>query len=130
MDYLLDTCAIIWAVSDPGALSEGARGALEERDALVYISPISCAEIAYLAGRDRIRLDRHWKPWFNHFVSLNGWQSIEIDVPIVQEAYSLPETFHADPVDRIITATARARHLTLITADRKILSYPHVDTLW
>jgi len=43
--------------------------------------------------------------------------------------HSLPETFHADPVDRVLTATARIHNLTLVTADRKILDYPHVNTL-
>ena len=36
----------------------------------------------------------------------------------MEEAYSLPETFHADPADRIITATARLKNYTLLTADR------------
>jgi PIN domain nuclease of toxin-antitoxin system len=48
----------------------------------------------------------------------------------MEEAYSLPETFHADPADRIITATARLKKYTLLTADRKILSYPHVNAIW
>ncbi len=48
----------------------------------------------------------------------------------MEEAYSLPESFHADPADRIITATARLKNYTLLTADRKILSYPHVNAIW
>lgn len=46
------------------------------------------------------------------------------------EAYSLPDSFHQDPADRIITATARIHDLTLLTAGKKILAYPHVTTAW
>jgi PIN domain nuclease of toxin-antitoxin system len=38
--------------------------------------------------------------------------------------------FHSDPADQILVATARIYNLTLITADRKILAYPHVRSLW
>jgi PIN domain nuclease of toxin-antitoxin system len=33
-------------------------------------------------------------------------------------------------VDRLLVATARIHGLRLITADEKILAYPHVHTLW
>lgn len=48
----------------------------------------------------------------------------------MEEAYSLPDAFHADPADRIITATARLNNYTILTADEKIISYPHVKTAW
>ncbi len=31
--------------------------------------------------------------------------------------------------DRIIAATTRLKHLTILTPDQKILGYPHVETL-
>lgn len=130
MDVVLDTCAVIWAVSDPAALSAAARDTLTRPDTAVHVSPISCAEIACLAERGRIVLDRHWKPWFNHFTALNGWRAVDIDLATIQEAYSLPGTFHADPADRILVATARRLNASLVTADRKLIDYPHVQTVW
>ncbi len=91
---------------------------------------MSCAEIAWAVERKRIVLDRHWKLWFRHYVDQSGWECLPIDLDIVEEAYSLPDPFHADPVDRLIVATARIHGLHVITADPKILSYPHVRTLW
>ena len=55
---------------------------------------------------------------------------IDINFSIIEEAYSLPEFSHSDPVDRIITATARLNNCTLMTADKKLLDYPHVATVW
>ena len=42
---------------------------------------------------------------------------------------ALNNRFHADPADRILVATARLHRLLLVTTDRMILAYPHVQTL-
>jgi PIN domain nuclease of toxin-antitoxin system len=41
----------------------------------------------------------------------------------------LPAPFHRDTADQIIVATARIRGCPLLTADKRILGYPHVKTL-
>lgn len=130
MDVLLDTCCIIWAAAEPDSLTPDAVRILEDPDTAVWVSAISCAEVACLADRERIQLDRHWKAWFRQVVELNSWRVADIDLRVIEEAYSLPGEFHRDPADRILTATARLRDLTVLTADRKILDYPHVDACW
>lgn len=130
MNVLLDTCAVIWSVSEPEALSVAARTVLSAADTSVHVSPITCAELCCLQERKRISIDGHWKTWFSCCLRDNGWRVVDITLPIVQEAYSLPETFHRDPVDRLLVGAARVRGLTLLTADRRLLEYPHVDTLW
>lgn len=130
MKLLLDTCCIIWAVSSPTLLSRTVTSLLEAEDSVVSVSPISSAEIACAVSRGRIKLNRHWKIWFRHYIELNKWDLIDIDLDIMEEAYSLPEFSHNDPVDRIITATARLNNCTLMTADKKLLDYPHVTTVW
>jgi len=130
MRVLLDTCAIVWAVAVPDELSSKARSVLENPETEAFYCPMSCAEIAWAVARRRIALDRHWKLWFRHHVEAAGWGCLPIDLDTVEEAYSLPEPFHADPVDRLLVATARTQGLHLVTADEKILSYPHVRTLW
>ena len=130
MHVLLDTCCVIWAAADPGALSPHARNLLEAPDTTVSVSAISCAEVACLADRGRIELDRPWKAWFRQAVEANSWRVVDIDLSILEEAYSLPGQFHRDPADRIIAATARLRGQVVLTADRRILDYPHVDSRW
>ena len=80
--------------------------------------------------KKRIVLDRHWKLWFRFFSGENKWEITPIDLPITEEAYSLPGDFHRDPVDRILVATARLFEATIITADKRILDYPHVLSAW
>ena len=130
MRILLDTCAIIWGISDPDRLTMKARKNLEDPQNEIIVSPISCAEIACAVSAKKLEIDRHWKLWFRHFIELNGWDSIPIDLPIVEESYSLPGTFHKDPADRIIVATARLFNCPVITADQKILNYPHCLSIW
>lgn len=129
MNLLLDTCAIIWCVSDPRNLSPAAREAILDKDSRVHVSAISCAEIACLADDRRITVTPHWRTWFNRVVADNGWSVLDINLATAQEAFSLPGPFHRDPADRFIVATARLRDLTIVTADRKILDYPHVSSL-
>jgi len=129
MNVLLDTCAIIWIVSDPDQLSDAARKIVTDPEISVFVSAISCAEIACLARKGRIEVTPHWRTWFDAAVENNGWSVLDIDLETVQEAFSLPGDFHRDPADQFIVAAARMRHMSIVTADRKILDYPHVRTL-
>jgi PIN domain nuclease of toxin-antitoxin system len=126
---LLDTCAFVWAILEPGSLTEQTRDILEDKGTTVFFSPLSCAEVACAVERKRLKLDQHWRTWFNYWVVKNGWNERVIDSEVTQEAYSLPSPFHRDPVDRIIVATARIERCPVVTGDQLILQYPHVQTL-
>ena len=56
-------------------------------------------------------------------------QTVELSHPIAILAYALPGTFHKDPADRILVATAIHQGLTLVTADERILAYRNAMTL-
>ncbi len=130
MKLVLDTCTLLWAIASPQELSPKAKKLLEDESSEILVTPMSCAEIACLVERKKIRLDRHWKLWFRHFVELNQWQIIPVDLPIIEESYSLPGDFHRDPVDRILVATTRLFDARILTADQKIRDYPHVRSEW
>ena len=130
MNVLLDTCVMIWCVSDPQRLSTAARNIVTAADTSVSVSTINCAEIACLAESGRIEVAPHWRTWFDRAVTDNGWSVLDIDLETVQEAFSLPGDFHRDLADRFIVATARLRRLYVMTADRKIIDYPHVQSVY
>jgi PIN domain nuclease of toxin-antitoxin system len=129
MNILLDTCAVIWCVSEPKHLSPAARRIITAPDTRICVSAISCAEIACLAEAGRVVITPHWRTWFNRAVADNGWSVLDVDLETVQEAFSLPGSFHRDPADRFIVASARLRHMPIITGDRRILDYPHVESM-
>ena len=43
-----------------------------------------------------------------------------LDIDVILALDALPESFHGDPADRLIVATARARKLPLATRDAAI----------
>lgn len=123
---LLDTCTVIFAAHDPDRLSKAAQDLLVNEDNIVFASAVTAGEIACLSERKRIVLPRHWKTWFRECVDSNGWNVLPLTLEIMEEAYSLPDPIHRDPVDRILIASARLEDMTVITTDRLILDYPHV----
>lgn len=129
MNLLLDTCAILFLSVGHPCVAVSTRAHLQRAER-VWISPISAAELACLWERDRIRLPKHWKPWLREAIQHNGWEVLPITFEIMEEAYSLPGSFHADRADRILAATARVEKLRLLTTDRKMLDYPHVAAAW
>ena len=95
MKLILDTCAILWAISKSSELSTKAKNHITDISNEIYVSAISCAEIACLSDRNRIELDIHWKLWFRKYVvDLNNWKVFGVDLQIMAEAYSLPGEVH------------------------------------
>ena len=130
MRYLLDTCAFVWIAAEPEKLPGTTLSLVSDPDAEILISSVSDAEIACAYERRRQVLDRHWKTWFRFVVSENGWEVLDITLRIIEEAWSLPGEFHADPADRVIVAKARSMDLVVITGDERIHQYPHVEDLF
>jgi PIN domain nuclease of toxin-antitoxin system len=46
---------------------------------------------------------------------------------IIEEAWSLPESIHRDPADRILIASSRTYRIPVITTESLILTHPHVE---
>ena len=130
MKYILDTCAILWSISDPEKLTDIAKQAITAAESEIMLVAISCAEIACAVERKRIVLNQHWKIWFRTYIEKNEWEVLSMDLSMVEEAYSLPTPFHRDPADRLIVAASRNLKAPIITADKKMIEYPHVETLW
>jgi len=125
---LLDTCAVIFVAQDPDRLSKAARELLVDKANVIFTSVVTAGELACLTERKRIILPRHWKIWFRDSVERNGWNLLPLTMDIMEEAYSLPEPVHRDPVDRILIALSRLEDMTILTTDRLILGYPHVKS--
>lgn len=129
---VLDTHALVWWVSGGGRLSPNARDAIERElpRAGVLVSSITTWEIASLVARDRLALHGAIGAWIADVAAIDGLRFAPVDNSVALETVALPGTFHRDPADRIIVATARRHGAALVTADERIRQYPHVATIW
>lgn len=126
---LLDTHIWIWWVHGDPRLPERHRQYLvaHESDGL-GISVISCWEVAKLVEYGRLHLPYPVAEWLDQALAYPGVTLLQLTPRIVVDSTTLPGTFHRDPADQLIVATARVHGCALVTVDEKILAYPHVRT--
>jgi PIN domain nuclease of toxin-antitoxin system len=123
---LLDTHVWIWFVMGSDELHGAAiRGSMESaiKSSGLFISSISLWETAMLVAKRRIALSIDTLDWIHAGLRETGIQTIEITPEIAVESVNLCDSFHGDPADRIIVATARVRNCCLVTRDARILAY-------
>jgi PIN domain nuclease of toxin-antitoxin system len=129
---LLDTHVWLWWLHSPEKLSALARTALEEGEArgALRVSAISVWEVAVKVEIGKLKLPLEIQHWYE-VASTERPIVIEPLVPADLIASTrLPGQLHRDPADRIIVAVARRYSARLVTRDRKLRDYPHVQTLW
>ncbi len=131
MKLLLDTGILLRWFEGGRDLSPSHRRAL--RDAKtgepLLVSDISLWEIATLSELGRIRLRLPLRDWLELATAPPLVTRCAITPAIAAEVAVLPSTFHRDPADRIIVATARVHGATLLTTDRPIIKAGIVPTL-
>ena len=128
---LLDTHTWIWSHSQTKLLSAKVkklimRSQIDQRT----IASISIWEFAMMVSKGRINLKIDPRRWLTEAITKSGLHVIELTPEIAMDSCHLPGDFHQDPADRIIVATARTHNLMLLTKDRKIIEYPHVNAVW
>ena len=124
---VLDTHIWVWWVHGDCALSASTRALLDSSEQTgIGVSAISCWEVAKLVERQRLSLPCPVFDWIQQALSYPGVRLLDLSPRVCVESTQLPGTFHRDPADQIIVATARVFDAPLVTVDAKILEYPHV----
>lgn len=130
---LLDTHVLLWWLADMDNLSAAARARLDQhldQTGDICVSSISAWEIAMLTQKGRLALTIDVTDWIRHAEQVPAISFVPVNNDIAMKSTLLPEPLHKDPADRLIIATARHLACPLVTADSKLLTYPHVDTVW
>ena len=128
MTLLLDTHVWLWAVEAPEKLGRRTKALLLKAGNDRLVSAISAIEIARLCLDERVILSVSLNRWMEESARDLRLRQVNVDFAIALEAYSLPDSFHRDPADRVLVATARTYQATLLTADERILAYKHART--
>ncbi len=128
---LLDTNALIWWSTAPEKLSKKARKIIEEaiKKEEVLVSSISIWEVYLLMRKNRVGFFIDVDSWLEKLESLEFIKFVPIDNKIASQSVKL-DFASSDPADRIIIATALNLGAKLVTSDKRILNYPHVQTIW
>lgn len=129
---VLDTHIMVWWINSPEKLSKKVQKTIEDEksNGEILISSISVFEICILMKKGKLKLADNPDVWLQKIESLPFVRFIPIDNKIAAQSVNLPEFQHKDPADRIIIATALNIGIKLVTADKKILKYSHVQSIW
>jgi len=131
LKVLLDTHVWLWWVLGSDRLPNRERivlGRLASR-ASVGLAAVSLWEAQMLHAKRRLTLDRPFDVWIREAAASSIVRVAPLDVEVVIALDRLPDSFHGDPADRLIVATAHARGIPLATHDRAIRKSRAI-TLW
>ena len=130
---VLDTHTLLWWLNEEGSkLSTKALSAIEKEVIAdgVVASSISAWEIALSVSKGKLELSVDVLTWLDAARRVSGFRFVPLDDVTAAKSVMMPGDFHPDPADRIIVALARELAAPLVTADRKIQAYGHVQTIW
>jgi PIN domain nuclease of toxin-antitoxin system len=126
---LLDTHAWIWWAASSPRLSRKAARAIQA-DKTLYVSAISCWEVAMLVAKKRLVLDRDVEIWLDQALKLPGLEMVPLSMRICVRSTRLDKEFAGDPVDCLLIATALEYGCPLISKDERIRKYHQVRVIW
>jgi len=121
MGYLMDTHVLLWAMFEPGKLSQLVQEIIADSSTSKFISVTSVWEIAIKNRIGKLQLPMGIDGVFNK-LEASDIGIIGIDRQHIEIYTALP-ILHRDPFDGIIVATAILEKMTIITVDENIQKY-------
>ena len=127
---LLDTHIWVWYLSQDKRLNKNTIKIIDrfKRKNEAYLSSISIWEVCKLHEKEKIKFSLPLRSWLNAAIT-KGILVKELSLDIYLESCNLPGSFHNDPADQLIVATSRLLNYRLITQDKKIINYKHVELI-
>ena len=116
MSFLLDTCALLWFLSNDSKLSATARAVIENTANVRWTSPGSLFEIAITVRLGRLTLAAPFAAIFPAKLSDFDIHLLPLESHHIEPLTTLPFQ-RRDTFDRLIAATALVEGLTVASAD-------------
>jgi len=122
LSVLLDTHIWVWWLTPGSPLSRAERETLDEKAGRreLFLAAISLWEAQVLHAKKRLDLPLPFAEWLARATDDRMISVLPLDVDVVLALDALPDSFHGDPADRLIVATARAHAMPLATHDANI----------
>ena len=128
MRILIDTHALLWAMTGDVQLSAAARQAYLNADNDLFLSAVSFWEICLKVGLGKLSLSEGWSNAVEQELKANGIQWLPITVGHCLGIVKLP-FHHRDPFDRMLVAQALTEDMSIMTADKQLSRYS-IPCLW
>jgi PIN domain nuclease of toxin-antitoxin system len=122
---LADTHTLVWALSDPRALSKKAWQALNEGEVIASVA--SLWELLLKRSKKSALLTDPI-PWWERYVVRSQITTLPIRTGHVIALAALPG-LHKDPFDRILVAQSKHENLALVSRDAQLKRYG-VPVIW
>jgi len=125
LKVLIDTHIWIWWVNGESSLPSKLKSLLDRsarQGRPPHLSAISLWEAHMLYRKQRIQLEISFREWIAAASDPEVVSLIPLDASVVMALDQLPDTFHGDPADRMIVATAMAHKMAIATCDNRILN--------
>jgi PIN domain nuclease of toxin-antitoxin system len=122
LSILLDTHVWLWWLTGAPEMKRKERETIDRIATvqLPFISSISIWESEVLVSRGLLVPNEPFDLWIRRMTAPDTVRIVQLDADVIVSVHSLPKSFHGDPADRLIVATARAHGLTLATHDSSI----------
>lgn len=122
MKVVLDTHVWLWWLEEDSPLSARERDLLDDIAASrgVHLPAICMWEAQVLHSKKRIPMPVPFPTWLRQATAPDLLTILPLDQGTVLGVEDLPATFHGDPADRMIVATARVHDMPLATHDAAI----------
>lgn len=119
---LLDTHVWLWWLHGDGLLSQKQRDALDKlaETNSIAVSWVSLWEMEMLERKQRVQISIPLDEWFAKSTHPSFCTVLPVDRELILAQRLLPDTFHQDPADRLISASAILADIPLATFDTRI----------
>jgi PIN domain nuclease of toxin-antitoxin system len=125
---LLDTCTFFWLATEAERVSAKAVDVFADPDNEVFLSVVSCWEIAVKHAAGKLKLPQPPPKLIPAYRERYGVGILPLDEETALYVARLPR-LHADPFDRMLVCQSIAHGMPILTPDELIAQYP-IRTIW
>jgi len=132
MNYLLDTHAFIWSLSEKDKLSSTVKQILENPANNIFVSSITFWEISLKFSIGKLDIKGISPETLPELAIDMGFQLIKLSPAESATHHKLIATKHKDPFDRMLIWQSIQRGLIFVSKDDRLEAYDHsgLKRLW
>lgn len=126
MRIILDTHIFLWLIDEDPRLTEDKAQIIINPENEVFLSVASVWECVIKHQIGKLQFPQSPEIYLPQQRSKHLIKSLEISEDTIKQLVKLP-MIHKDPFDRLIICQSLEWDLTIVTEDRAILNYPHLN---